>query len=94
MTMDINNKVGGFIGNRDEDLQPYAVVLQEQKAWDLATVNVIADETMMTSHYADEANVGKLWAAMDTKVRMKLPRMVAVLLALVPFLLEQPKQPN
>ena len=31
-TMDINNKVVGFIGDRDDDLKPYAVVLQDQKA--------------------------------------------------------------
>ena len=56
--------------------------------------SVIADETTVSSHYADEANVGKLWAPTDSKVEMKLPRMAVVLLALVPFLLEQPKQPN
>ena len=32
-TNDINNKVIGFIGDKDEDLKPYAVVLQDQKAW-------------------------------------------------------------
>ena len=30
--MDINNKVVGFIGDRNDDLKPYAVVLQDQKA--------------------------------------------------------------
>ena len=53
---DINNKVIGFIGDRDGDLKPYAVFLQEQKAWELATLNVVTDGASMTTHYTDGAN--------------------------------------
>ena len=88
--MDINNKVMGFVSDRDEYLKPFVVVLQEQKAWDLLTANVISDETMTSSHYADEANVGKLWKSTSSKVEMNLPRMVVVMLVLVLFLLQQP----
>ena len=56
----------------------------------MATVlNVVSDYPAMSSHYADEANVGKLWNATGTKVNMKLPRMAVVSLALILFLLEQ-----
>ena len=56
---------------------------------------MIADVTTMNTHYADEANMGKLRAPpTDTKVKMQLPRMTVVPLALVPFLLEQPRLPT
>ena len=55
--LDINNKVVGFIGDRDRDKKPYAVLIQEKKAWNLARLNVIADEKTMHANYADEANV-------------------------------------
>ena len=42
-TIDINNKVVGFIGDRDRDQKPYAVLLQERKAWDLAKLDMVAD---------------------------------------------------
>ena len=58
-TNDINNKVIGFVGNRDEDLEPYAVVLQEQKTWEFVILNVVMDEAAMTAHYADDANSEK-----------------------------------
>ena len=36
----------------------------------------------------------KMWNATGTKAEVKLPRMVVVPLALIPFLSEQPKLPN
>ena len=55
---------------------------------------MILDETTMSSHYAYEANVGKLWNSTGSKVEMKLPRMAVVPLVLVHFLLEQPRPTN
>ena len=60
----------------------------------MVTVNVATDEPTMSAHYDDDANVGKLWNAMGTKTKVKLPRMAVVPLALAPFLLEQPRLPN
>ena len=60
----------------------------------MANINVIVDETTMSIHYADEENMGKLWEPTVTKVEMQLTRMAVVLLALVPFLLEQPRLTN
>ena len=82
---DINNKVVGFVGDRDGDQELYPVLIQERKAWDLENVNVITDETAMTAYCANEANVGKLWALTNTKVKIQLPRMAVVPLALVPM---------
>ena len=93
-TNDINNKVIGFIGDRDEDLKSYAVVLQEQKTWEFVILNVVMDEAAMTAHYADNANSEKLCNTTGTKAKVKLTRTAVVPLALVHFLLEQLRLPN
>ena len=87
-TNDINNKVIGFVGNRDEDLEPYAVVLQEQKTWEFVILNVVMDEAAMTAHYADDANSEKMCNTTGTKIKVNFSRRTVVPLALVHFLLE------
>ena len=57
-------------------------------------MNVVMDEAYMTTHYADDANSERLWNATGTKTEVKLPRMAVVQLALVLFLLEQPRLTN
>ena len=93
-TNDINNKVIGFVDNSDEDLEPYTVVLQEQKTLEFVILNVVMDEAAMTAHYADNANSEKLCNTTGTKAKVKLPRMAVVPLALVHFLSEQLRLPN
>ena len=52
---------------------------------------MFVNETTMTAYYGDEANGEKMWNPMGAKVEMLPPRMAAVLLAPVPFLLDQPR---
>ena len=94
VTNDINNKVIGFVDNSDEDLEPYTVVLQEQKTLEFVILNVVMDEAAMTAHYADNANSEKLCNTTGTKAKVKLTRTAVVPLALVHFLLEQLRLSN
>ena len=91
---DINDKLVGFIGDRNGDQKPYPVLIQGKKAWDLARLDVFANEMAMTTYYGDEANGRKLWKPMSAKVEMLIPRMVVVPLALVSFLLDQSRLSN
>ena len=48
----------GFIDDKDGDQQPYPLLIQEKKAWNLEKINMLADEIVVTTYYGDEANGG------------------------------------
>jgi hypothetical protein len=83
---EVDGKIFGFIGNRQMDQEPRAVLIPTNAWMTWAYHKVGGDAKAMTDHYRDKANYGKLYQEPGARSTTHVPNILAIPLSAVRLL--------
>jgi hypothetical protein len=80
---DVDGKIFAFIGDRLSNQEPQAILIPTNAWTTWMTHKVGADVKMMTEHYKDRRNYGKLYQEAGAKMIKHVPNILAIVLSAV-----------